>query len=61
MLKSTGREDNLEEKLQPDEVHACHCTDLNSKMALSQVANLKVVGVGGFATKVRKSGDFRSR
>ena len=33
-------------KLQPNEVHACHCTDLNSKIALSQVANLKEVGVG---------------
>ena len=36
----------LQEKLQPDEVHASHCTDLNSKIALSQVANLKEVGVG---------------
>ena len=33
-------------KLQPNEVHACHCTDLNSKIALSQVVNLKEVGVG---------------
>jgi 7,8-dihydropterin-6-yl-methyl-4-(beta-D-ribofuranosyl)aminobenzene 5'-phosphate synthase len=33
-------------KLQPTEVHACHCTDLNSKIALSRVANLKEVGVG---------------
>ncbi|MGB7531566.1 MAG: MBL fold metallo-hydrolase [Halobacteriota archaeon] len=33
-------------KLQPDEVHACHCTDLNSKIALAQVVNLKEVGVG---------------
>jgi len=33
-------------KLQPKEVHACHCTDLKSKIALSQVINLKEVGVG---------------
>ena len=33
-------------KLQPNEVHACHCTDLNSKIALSRVVNLKEVGVG---------------
>lgn len=33
-------------KLQPNEVHACHCTDLNSKIALAQVVNLKEVGVG---------------
>jgi len=32
--------------LQPTEVHACHCTDLNSKIALSKVVNLKEVGVG---------------
>ena len=33
-------------QLRPKEVHACHCTDLNSKIALAQVANLKEVGVG---------------
>lgn len=33
-------------KLEPNEVHACHCTDLNSKIALSKVINLKEVGVG---------------
>jgi len=33
-------------KLQPPEVHACHCTDLNSKIALSRVVNLREVGVG---------------
>ena len=33
-------------ELQPNEVHACHCTDLNSKIALAQVVNLKEVGVG---------------
>jgi len=27
-------------------VHACHCTDLNSKIALSKVVNLGEVGVG---------------
>lgn len=34
------------ELLQPKEVHACHCTDLNSKLQLSKVVNLKEVGVG---------------
>jgi 7,8-dihydropterin-6-yl-methyl-4-(beta-D-ribofuranosyl)aminobenzene 5'-phosphate synthase len=34
------------ERLQPTEVHACHCTDLSSKIALSRVVNLKEVGVG---------------
>lgn len=33
-------------KLQPGFVHACHCTDLDSKIALSRVVNLKEVGVG---------------
>lgn len=28
------------------EVHACHCTDLNSKIALSKVTPIKEVGVG---------------
>jgi 7,8-dihydropterin-6-yl-methyl-4-(beta-D-ribofuranosyl)aminobenzene 5'-phosphate synthase len=32
--------------LRPAEVHACHCTDLHSKIALSKVVNLKEVGVG---------------
>jgi len=32
--------------LQPAEVHACHCTDLASKIALAGVANLKELGVG---------------
>ncbi len=27
-------------------IHACHCTDLDSKIAISKVANLKEVGVG---------------
>lgn len=33
-------------KLNPKQMHACHCTDLNSKIALSKVVNLKEVGVG---------------
>jgi 7,8-dihydropterin-6-yl-methyl-4-(beta-D-ribofuranosyl)aminobenzene 5'-phosphate synthase len=32
--------------LQPGSVHACHCTDLDSKIALSRVVDLKEVGVG---------------
>jgi 7,8-dihydropterin-6-yl-methyl-4-(beta-D-ribofuranosyl)aminobenzene 5'-phosphate synthase len=32
--------------LRPGSVYACHCTDLNSKIALSRVAPLKDVGVG---------------
>jgi 7,8-dihydropterin-6-yl-methyl-4-(beta-D-ribofuranosyl)aminobenzene 5'-phosphate synthase len=34
------------EKLRPDTVRACHCTDLNAKIALSKVCNLVEVGVG---------------
>ena len=30
----------------PEMVHACHCTDLMSKIALSRSLNLKEVGVG---------------
>ena len=30
----------------PGAVHACHCTDLSSRIALSEVVNLKEVGVG---------------
>ena len=33
-------------KLHPNEVHACHCTDLSSKIELSRVVNLREVGVG---------------
>lgn len=33
-------------KLNPKQMHACHCTDLNSKIALSKVVNIKEVGVG---------------
>jgi 7,8-dihydropterin-6-yl-methyl-4-(beta-D-ribofuranosyl)aminobenzene 5'-phosphate synthase len=32
--------------LQPGALHACHCTDLASKIALAGVANLKELGVG---------------
>ena len=32
--------------LNPEKVHACHCTDLNSKIALSKVIELNEVGVG---------------
>jgi 7,8-dihydropterin-6-yl-methyl-4-(beta-D-ribofuranosyl)aminobenzene 5'-phosphate synthase len=34
------------ERVRPRVVHACHCTDLASKIALAGVANLKEVGVG---------------
>jgi 7,8-dihydropterin-6-yl-methyl-4-(beta-D-ribofuranosyl)aminobenzene 5'-phosphate synthase len=34
------------EQLQPNVVRACHCTDLDSKIALSSVVNIKEVGVG---------------
>ena len=37
---------NYLKKLCPDTVRACHCTDLNSKIALAGVVNLKEVGVG---------------
>ncbi len=34
------------ESLSPAGIHACHCTDLNSKIALSKVVDLHEVGVG---------------
>jgi 7,8-dihydropterin-6-yl-methyl-4-(beta-D-ribofuranosyl)aminobenzene 5'-phosphate synthase len=34
------------QKLAPSALHACHCTDLPSKIALAKAANLKEVGVG---------------
>ncbi|MGC9514170.1 MBL fold metallo-hydrolase [Methanocrinis sp.] len=34
------------ERVRPRHVHACHCTDLASKVALAGVADLKEVGVG---------------
>ena len=33
-------------RLNPDSVHACHCTDLKSKIELAKVVNLEEVGVG---------------
>ncbi len=33
-------------KLNLKQLHACHCTDLESKFELSRIANLKEVGVG---------------
>lgn len=33
-------------KLNMKQLHACHCTDLESKIALSQVVDIKEVGVG---------------
>ncbi len=33
-------------ELKMKQMHACHCTDLQSKIALSQVVDLKEVGVG---------------
>jgi len=33
-------------KVKPDILHPCHCVDLQSKIALSQVTNVKEVGVG---------------
>lgn len=37
---------NYFEKIKPQKLHACHCTDLKSKIALSRVANIEEVGVG---------------
>lgn len=33
-------------QLQPVHLHATHCTDLRSKLALAQVANIEEIGVG---------------
>ena len=33
-------------QIQPERLHACHCTDLKSKIALSRVAPLEEVGAG---------------
>jgi 7,8-dihydropterin-6-yl-methyl-4-(beta-D-ribofuranosyl)aminobenzene 5'-phosphate synthase len=33
-------------EINPAQLHACHCTDLHSKIALSKVANLVETGVG---------------
>jgi 7,8-dihydropterin-6-yl-methyl-4-(beta-D-ribofuranosyl)aminobenzene 5'-phosphate synthase len=32
--------------LKIQQMHACHCTDLDSKIALAQVVDIKEVGVG---------------
>jgi 7,8-dihydropterin-6-yl-methyl-4-(beta-D-ribofuranosyl)aminobenzene 5'-phosphate synthase len=37
---------NYIERLKPTALHPCHCTDWDSKLALSRVAALKEVGVG---------------
>jgi 7,8-dihydropterin-6-yl-methyl-4-(beta-D-ribofuranosyl)aminobenzene 5'-phosphate synthase len=37
---------NYLRKLNPPVVHACHCTDLKSKIALSKVVKIEEVGVG---------------
>jgi 7,8-dihydropterin-6-yl-methyl-4-(beta-D-ribofuranosyl)aminobenzene 5'-phosphate synthase len=37
---------NYIKKLNLKQIHACHCTDLQSKIALSQVVDVKEVGVG---------------
>jgi 7,8-dihydropterin-6-yl-methyl-4-(beta-D-ribofuranosyl)aminobenzene 5'-phosphate synthase len=37
---------NYFSNIKPVNVHACHCTDFKSKVALSKVANLQEVGVG---------------
>lgn len=34
------------ESISPQEIHPAHCTDLQSKLELSQVVNVKEVGVG---------------
>jgi 7,8-dihydropterin-6-yl-methyl-4-(beta-D-ribofuranosyl)aminobenzene 5'-phosphate synthase len=34
------------QRLKPAAVHACHCTDLKSKIALASVVNLREVGAG---------------
>ncbi len=37
---------NYLKEICPERVHACHCTDLNSKIALAKAVNLQEVGVG---------------
>jgi len=39
---------NYLQALQPQQVHACHCTDLASKIALSQVVKIEEIGVGTY-------------
>ena len=46
---STSQLDNTVEyfhKTKPKAVHACHCTDLYSRMNLAKVVNIQDVGVG---------------
>jgi len=40
-----GTQDYLKH-IRPTVIHACHCTDLQSKIALAKISNLKEVGVG---------------
>jgi len=37
---------NYMRSLKPGSLHACHCTDLNAKIALAKAASLQEVGVG---------------
>ena len=37
---------NYFRRLKPRALHACHCTDLKSKIALAEAVDLKEVGVG---------------
>ena len=52
LLKLTPDSPQLQEtlaffrELQPAQLHACHCTDLASKIALAQIADLQEVKVG---------------
>jgi len=49
MQPSQGQLDGTLEyftRLKPEALHACHCVDLASKIALSRVADLKETGVG---------------
>lgn len=34
------------ESISPQEIHPAHCTDLQSKLELSKVLNIKEVGLG---------------
>ena len=43
--KLTGTLDYMKD-LKPKTLHACHCTDLRSKIALSGVVDVKEVGSG---------------
>ncbi|MCF8001648.1 MAG: MBL fold metallo-hydrolase [Halanaerobiales bacterium] len=41
-----GKTKQYIKELNLEKLHACHCTDLKSKIELSKIANLKEVGVG---------------